>query len=151
MSRRAKSARLFWIDRSSYGRNSFWQIRDGAARISTGTDNRDEAEKALSEYIERKHCPTGPASPDEMTVGRCLSLYGEEHAVNVASPERIGYAIEALYRFWGEQPISTICGETGRRYARERGASDGTVRRELGTLRAAINHCFKEGYPQGMG
>jgi integrase len=146
MSRRAKSARLFWIDRSAYERDSYWQIRDGTSRVSTGTDNRDEAEKALSEYIERKHRPAGPASTDEMTVGRCLSLYGEEHAVNVASPERIGYAIDALYRFWGEQPISSIRGETCRRYARERGASDGTVRRELGTLRAAINHCFKEGY-----
>ena len=76
----------------------------------------------------------------------CLAIYAEEHAGSVASPERIGYAIDALYRFWGEQPVSIIRGETCRRYARERGASDGTVRRELGTLRAAINHCFKEGY-----
>lgn len=81
-----------------------------------------------------------------MTVGSCLSIYAEEHAVNVASPERIGYAIDALYKFWGEQPVSTIRGETCRRYARERGVADGTVRRELGTLRAAINHSFKEGY-----
>jgi len=145
MSRRAKGPRLFWRDREP-SRASFWEIRDGTTRLSTGTDNREEAEKALAAYIERKHRPTGPASPDEMTIGMCLSIYGEEHAINVASPERIGYAIDALHRFWGEQQVSTIRGETCRRYARERGVSDGTVRRELGTLRAAINHCFKEGY-----
>lgn len=145
MSRRSKGPRLFWRDRGPKW-SSFWEIRDGATRLSTGTDYREEAEKTLAAYIERKHRPTGPASPDEMSVGRCLSLYREERAVNVASPERIGYAIEALYQFWGEQPISAIRGETCRRYARERGAADGTVRRELGTLRAAINHCFKEGY-----
>lgn len=65
--------------------------------------------------------------------------------MTVSSPERIGYAVNALERFWGEQPVSVIRCETCRRYGRERGAADGTVRRELGTLRAAINHCFKEG------
>jgi integrase len=81
-----------------------------------------------------------------MSVSMCLAIYAEEHAASVASPERIGYAIDALDRFWKDQPVSVIRGETCRRYARERGVSDGTVRRELGTLRAAINHCFKEGY-----
>lgn len=76
----------------------------------------------------------------------CLAIYAEEHAQTVAAPERIGYAIDALDRFWRDQPVSTVRGETCRRYMRERGVSEGTVRRELGTLRAAINHCFKEGY-----
>jgi integrase len=145
MPRRAQGPRLAWRDRGPKW-SSFWEIRDGKTRLSTGTDSREEAEKALAAYIERKHRPTGPASPDELSVGMCLAIYAEEHASSVASPERIGYAIDALYRFWGEQPVSIIRGETCRRYARERGASDGTVRRELGTLRAAINHCFKEGY-----
>lgn len=81
-----------------------------------------------------------------MTVGMCLTIYAEEHAINVADPGRIAYAIEALERFWSGKMISSIRGETCRRYARDRKASDGTVRRELGTLRSAINHCFREGY-----
>jgi len=145
MARRTKGARLYWRQRSDE-RSCFWEIRDGTTRISTGTDNRDEAEKALAAFIEQKYRPTGPAAPNEMSISLCLSIYGEEHGMTVASPERIGYAIDALDRFWGEQPVSVIRGETCRRYARERGVADGTVRRELGTLRAAINHCFKEGY-----
>jgi len=79
-------------------------------------------------------------------VGMALTIYAEEHAATVAAPERIGYAIEALDGFWGDLPVSAVKGETCRRYAKARGVSDGTIRRELGTLRAALNHCHREGY-----
>jgi integrase len=81
-----------------------------------------------------------------MTVGMALSIYAEGHALTVAAPERIGYAIDALDRFWGDLPVSAVKGELCRRYGRERCVSDGTVRRELGTLRAALNYCHAEGY-----
>lgn len=142
MPRRAKGPRLYW--RADTG---IWEIRDtGGTRISTGTASRVEAESALAVYIDRKHRPTGPVGPDEMTVGMALTIYAEEHAATVAAPERIGYAIDALDAFWGDLPVSAVKGETCRRYAKARGRSDGTVRRELGTLRAALNHCHREGY-----
>jgi integrase len=82
-----------------------------------------------------------------------LSIYADEHGSTVAAPERLGYAIEALVPFWGELPVSAVKGETCRRYAKSRinsrtGApvSAGTIRRELNTLQAAINHCHREGY-----
>lgn len=123
-----------------------WEIRDGRARVSTRTADRGAAEKALAAWIERKHRPSGPAAPHELTVAQALTLYAEEHAVTVAAPERIGYAIDALDAFWGDHPVSYISGPTCRRYAAERGVSEATVRRELGTLQAAVNWCAREGY-----
>ncbi|MEM9524050.1 MAG: integrase [Pseudomonadota bacterium] len=81
-----------------------------------------------------------------MTVSQVLALYVEEHAATTVAPERILYAVEALDRFWADLPVSAVKGETCRRYAGARGAASGTIRRELGTLQAALNHCTREGY-----
>lgn len=85
-----------------------------------------------------------------------LAIYGREHAVTRAAPERIGFAIDALVPFWGGLTVADVKGETCRRYARSRvrrfkdgtvqPIADGTVRRELNVLQAAINYCAKEGY-----
>lgn len=150
MPRQRKGARLYWKERK--GRTGFWEIRDGATYISTGTDDRAAAEGLLAEYLRRKHRPSGPATPDDLTIAQCLVLYAEEHAIHVAAPERIGYAIEALDAFWKDAPVSSITGATCRRYAGSRvtrfgkPASAGTIRRELNVLQAALNHCHSEGY-----
>jgi integrase len=50
--------------------------------------------------------------------------------------------------FWNRNCVDAILPETCRRYYRQReaqGVSNGTVRKELGTLRAAVNHDAKEG------
>ena len=46
----------------------------------------------------------------------------------------------------GALPLSSITGETCRRYGKARNRAPGTIRKELGTLRAAIRHCHTEGY-----
>ncbi|MGI1661731.1 tyrosine-type recombinase/integrase [Palleronia sp. KMU-117] len=150
MPRQRKGARLYWKER--LGRPGFWEIRDGTTYISTGTGDRAAAESRLAEYLLRKYRPAGNVTPDELSIARCLSLYGEEHALHVAAPERIGYAIDALLTFWGDQPVAAITGAACRRYAGSRitrfgkPASNGTIRRELNVLQAALNHCHAEGY-----
>ncbi len=98
-----------------------------------------------------------------MTVAGAMQIYLEEHVPTVKDPERIAYAAVPLIRFWGELPISAIKRETCRRYARQRTkvvkrdpktkeiletapASTGTIRKELGTLAAAIRYVAEEGY-----
>lgn len=98
-----------------------------------------------------------------MTVAQALSIYANEHAVGVRDPARIGYAIEALVPFWGELPVAAIRRETCKGYGKQRRkvtkrdketrapietapVSAGTIRKELGTLAAAINYCAEEGY-----
>ncbi|WP_246032840.1 site-specific integrase [Falsirhodobacter xinxiangensis] len=73
-------------------------------------------------------------------------------------PVRILSAIDALLPFWGKLTVSTVRAETCRRYGKSRVTSkgmpkgktrpigDATIRRELGTLRAAIGYCHAEGY-----
>lgn len=151
MSRKAKGARLFWRDRSQFGRDSYWEIRDGNYRLSCGTADRQQAEGKLAQYIWEKYQPAGPVPAQELSITRCLTIYGEEHAMHVASPQTIGYAMDALIKFWGDRKVSEVTGANCGAYARARvtkfgkPASSGTIRRELNVLQAAINHCFKEG------
>lgn len=74
-----------------------------------------------------------------------LENYALEHGPTLSNPERIGYAVEALVPFWGSLSVADVNPETCRAYGMHRGVSDGTVRRELGVLRAAINHEHKCG------
>ena len=162
MPRREKGARL--IERRRKGRDPVWVIKDtGGFERSTGTSSRSEAEAALSEYLIRKTRPSGPTRADEFRISHVLAIYADEHAVGAADPERIAYAIDALEDFWGELVVSDIKGETCRRYEKSRKkitkrdpktgkplefepVSIATVRRELGTLRAALRWCAAEGY-----
>jgi integrase len=76
-----------------------------------------------------------------------LSSYAKEHAHETADPKRIGFAMKQLLAWWGESTVDAILPESCKKYRKERnrqGAKDGTVRKELGTLRAAVNHDFKE-------
>lgn len=147
MPRERKPPRLFLRKRS--GRNQVYVIKDGDTEISTGCgpERRAQAERALGEYLlGRVTLPDGPRTPEHMKVGEVLTFYAQEHAPQTAAPERIGYAIAALAPFWADLPVSAIKGAICRRYARQRNVSDGTVRRELGTLRAALAYCESEGY-----
>lgn len=82
------------------------------------------------------------------------------HAIKTVDPERIGYAISALLNWWSSMMVTEISATTTEAYAKDRRngylpqggdtptrpVTDGTIRRELGCLRAALNHCQKYGY-----
>jgi integrase len=152
MPRKAAGARLYWR-----ADKQVWLIRDtGCPDKSTGTENRRDAEKKLATYIATKDTVTHTRRADEITLIEVLDIYGREHAVTTAAPERIGYAIQALLAFWGTLTVAHVKGETCRRYAKSRvrrfkddstaPIAEGTIRRELNVLQAAINYCHKEGY-----
>jgi len=129
-----------------------WYIQwseGGQTRMrSTGTGDRSAANLALAEFIQesaRSQRPAGPSDPSGFPIGEALTLYGTEHAPHAADPARIGYAIQALVGFWGERMVGDVTRETCRAYGRARGKAPGTIRRELATLRAAINYAKEEG------
>ena len=140
MPRPSKGARLYQRKSGTY------VIRDGERFVSTGTRDRGQADRALARHIAEKDRPAGPGTPHQMTVGEALRIYGAEHAPTVRSPGTIGYSIKALLPILGSVPLSGIAAEVCRRYAKTRGTSAGTTRRELGVLQAAINYCYAEGY-----
>lgn len=145
----------------------FWYEHEKKRERATGLkDSRasKDAEAWRDAFAAERDRPTGgPATPESMTVAQVLDLYGREYAPTTEDPARIGYAIDALLPFWGSQTVSTIKGETCRRYQKERKvvrikkikgekvktyvpAAANTVRRELGTLNAALEYCRVEGY-----
>lgn len=145
MPRRAKGPRLFPRTRKGYG--LVYEIRDdGDIRKSTGTADRREAEAALAAYIESKQLRSGKTrSANSMMISSVLNYYGEHWAPQTSSAQRIGYAIDALDSYWGDKPVAAVLGSTCREYMSFRSCSEGTVRRELGVLQAAMNFCVKEG------
>lgn len=127
----------------------FWYERGTKRERASGIkDSRDVkgAETWRADFIAERERPSGPVTPDGMTVGQMLHIYGTERAPTTADPARIGYAISALLPFWEKLPVSAIKGETCRRYARVRGKAANTVRRELGVIGAAAEYCRVEGH-----
>lgn len=124
-----------------------WSEGGRIKQRSTGTADSGTAEAALAEFIQERArgVRTGPRDPSEFSIDEALDLYGTEHAPNAADPERIGYAIAALVPFWGSRMVGDVTRETCRAYGRHRGMKPGTIRRELATLRAAINYAKEEG------
>jgi len=147
MPRRNKGATLKWLDK-----RACWYIvwyDAGRERMrSTGTTDSGEAESALAEFIQerqRGQRPSGPRDPGDVPIAEALTLYGDEHAPTAKDPARIGYAISALLPYWAERTAGDITKETCRGYLRSRERKPGTVRRELGTLQAALNYMHSEG------
>lgn len=146
-----------------------WIIRDGAKSIRTGCSASDSrgAEEALAEYLATKFVPAvRERNPALLTVAEVLTAYGREYAPTVADPKRIGWAIAALTPWWEGRTLMEVRGSTCRAYAdartsvpranmanakteerRARTVSEATVRRELGTLSAAIGYWHREHGP----
>jgi integrase len=112
---------------------------------STGTASRRQAEIALAEFLHIRNRSLGPRDPSEILVTDVLADYAEEVAPMTAAPWRIGCAVEALAPVWQGRTVAEVTNQTCGRYGVVRCRSPGTVRRELGVLRAAINHAHREG------
>jgi len=146
MPRRNTGPRIKWLDK----RGAFYIVwyEGGRERSrSTGTADGREAQGALEDFLrERRRAeqPDRPGEPDQVMIADVLDLYGEGHAPHAAAPERIGYAIDALLPFWGEKSVAAVTKQACRDYAAHRDRAPATVRRELGTLRAALNYAVGE-------
>lgn len=146
MPRPNQGPRLKWLPR----RGAFYIVwyETGRERLrSTGTADGRAAEEALAGFLEerrRGQRPDRPRDPDEVMVSDVLDIYGSDHAPHAVDPQRIGYAIKALLPFWGDKPVSAITRQSCRAYAQARGKAPGTIRRELGTLRAALRFNVEE-------
>ncbi|MBY0431917.1 MAG: site-specific integrase, partial [Rhodospirillales bacterium] len=83
-----------------------------------------EAQARLQDFLAAQHldaaASAGPRHPNQMTVAEVLDLYGKHHAPTTSSPQRIGYAIEALARWWGDALVSAVSKATCQRYVTER-------------------------------
>ncbi|RYF23323.1 MAG: site-specific integrase [Oxalobacteraceae bacterium] len=134
-------------DRGCYYIN--WTENGRSHRRSAATADRECAEAALAAFIGERHRgsrPAGPRHPADLPIVEALNFYAQEHAVHTTAPERIAYAIEALLPFWKDNAVGDITDRACRAYGVSRGRSAGTIRKELGVLRAAINFAHKYGH-----
>jgi integrase len=74
-----------------------------------------------------------------------LAAYAKARAPKVIAPEVMLNCINQLLPFWTGKMVSEVTPENCSLYADSRQRSDGTIRRELGTLQAAINWGHKNG------
>lgn len=144
MPRRNNGARLRYLEK----RNCYYIVWSEGGRSrerSTGTQDSAEAQIALAEFIRSREKHTGPRDPSEILVTDILADYAAEQGPTTRAPWRIAAAVRPLVEFWQGRTCIEVTRETCRRYEKERNKSSGTIRRELGVLRAAINHGYKEG------
>jgi integrase len=119
---------------------------DGRSRErSTGTSDREQAEIAFAEFLRIRTLAGGPRDPAEILVTDVLADYAQEHGPRTSAPWRLAYAVAGLAGFWEGRTVAEVTKDACRRYESARCRSAGTVRRELGVLRAAINHAHREG------
>jgi integrase len=74
-----------------------------------------------------------------------LADYARERGPKVTAPDVMGRAIEVLTEFWAGMTVSEITPQACERYMEKRARAKGTMRRELGVLRTAINWSHKNG------
>jgi integrase len=78
-------------------------------------------------------------------VADVLADYAEERGPHTQAQWRINAAVRALVPLWTGKTVAEINRETCRKYVIARARSAGTARRELGVLRAAVNHAHRSG------
>lgn len=153
MSCRSKGPRLYL--RSRKGRSPTWVILDGPNEIGTslGPGSEREAEKVLADYLAKKHTPQfGRGDPAEVLIADVLTRYADDVAPGHAKPELVGIHLQWLLRHFGTMTCADISASTSREYTTKRKSGkigrrpvkEGTARRELETLSAALNFAYRE-------
>jgi integrase len=157
--RPTKPPRLF-LRPAREGRQSVWVILDQGKEIGTGASagQRREAEIALANFLIKNRQPAfGNGRPAQVLIGDCLAAYCDKHGPTTRRPAGVALEIERLAEFFGDLSVSEItqvlCGEyvawrcaQGDRRAtlnKARKIKATTARRELVTLSAALNWCFR--------
>lgn len=112
-----------------------WHARDGKLRVSLRTTDRDEALRRLRDLQKtRMDVGSGEAS---RTVATVLDAYLIEKA-DKPSIAKMKDAVKALKPIIGHLRPDQVDRVATREYRKKRKASDGTKRKELGLLQAAL-------------
>ena len=144
MPRRNQGPRLRWLAK----RKCFyitWTEHGRSRECSTGAADREKAEIVFAEWMQRRGRRAGPSDPAAILVTDVLNEYLQQRELKVATPERIAYAVLPLADFFEGRSVADVTPQTCGRYLEKRGRSAGTIRRELGVLRAAINNAYTNG------
>ena len=113
-------------------------------RLSTGTDDLDEAQRKLAEHFMAKQ-GLHHERPDDVTLVAVLKHYYDQHGRNVRSRDEIDRTIRYMTDFWPTEPVSAVTIQEQERFVqhlRDRGLSNGYIKRMLGVLSAATRRAY---------
>src|SRR5215469_9229798 len=87
-----------------------WTEGGRQRRQSTGARNRGEAETIFAHWLLERDQTShqGARYPHEVSIGRVLAIYGEQHGHALADPKRIGQCITHLVEWWGDRMVDAI-------------------------------------------
>ena len=105
----------------------------------------DEAQIFHAEWQHQRAAgrPARASDTHKSLITDCLATYAEEHGPKVIGKETMSRALSHLIDFWQGKAVDDISSKLCAKYGQARGVSNGTVRRELTILRAAINWNYK--------
>jgi integrase len=132
------------------GRQEKWIVKDGSKRISTGCAARpsevhppETAEQFLKDYIAAKYEPTRKLRDvDRIPIADVLTVYHTDKRDSFGDyiqQRRFDASIERLNDFFGGYKLGEMNQALSAAFVKQRGRPGG-ARRDLETLRAAINH-----------
>lgn len=104
---------------------------NGTKRASLRTTDRAEAERAFADFLKRWNAPGE-------TIADIMQAYLRDKQHSACDPARLRFAWSNLQPMFGPLLPNHITHDLCRRYAHSRAAGPGTIRRELGTLRAGL-------------
>lgn len=144
MPRKSRGPYLKWSSK-----RACWYVyineRGGRRELSAGTADSAEAEAFLGQILaERRHAArTGPPDRREVLISDVLNDYLEDCAADQAQPNVVAGRVLKLLGFFDSKRVSEITPAAIRDYGKHSKVKPGTLRRELGILRAALNHAVR--------
>lgn len=150
MPRRNSGPKMVW--KASRGRYYIYWYKSGRRfQKSTQHSELHKAQRVFAAFLKDWIHIDGSAIPSELRVTEALRYYYHEHGKNCVDSERIDCSIKALTEFWSGRSVSDINNSSCRKYLQFRqekhpkGIKPATVRKDLGTLVAALNFCVLDG------
>jgi integrase len=116
-----------------------WTENRRSHRKALRTRNGDEARRLFARFLE-------DPIPDAPTIADILDGYLADRRPVVADPVRLDELAKPLRRFFGPLLPDQASRAATRAYTCERKVAPGTLRRELGGLRAALRWAAREGW-----
>ncbi|MFW7267507.1 tyrosine-type recombinase/integrase [Gluconacetobacter sp. Hr-1-5] len=144
------------MERNGHFYVQWWDPTRNKRRLSLGTKNRDEAKRALGRFLAGLESPEPPKSPDLQAI---LGGYVvDRRECGIASIQSIEHAAAAVSEHLGTLSAEHLTRKACRDYARKRhqqgrrgmpdgkwrAISDGTIIKELVTLRSALRWAHSE-------
>lgn len=145
MPRRSKGPYLAWV-----AKRGCWYIRvnesGGRREFSTGTAVDTEAQAALGVFLadRRASAYQGPRPAESVMIADVLADYIDERGAGQAQPSVVAGRVDKLLDFFGADTVATITSKRIKAYGEFSGVQPGTLRRELGILRAALGYAVQE-------